>query len=582
MVCSPVSDALAEELPLDDEQRAAVYSTDVALAVLAGPGSGKTRVLSYRARHLLTQDPGARALLLTFTNKAAAEMKARTLDVALVTSDRIWASTFHTFAMRVLHAHGDLAGIGRDFEVLDNEERNEIAEEASRDANVSNRYTRWSYLRLRRQQPHEAEVVAFGSAYERAKRGLHALDFDDLVVYTADLFEQHPDVAEAYGTRYPHLLVDEFQDTNAAQFAIVRALSSTAHTVSVFADDDQAIYQFAGAEAANVRRFIAELGASPYPLTINYRCREAIVTCANRLIAADPSASGRRMRAFHPDGEVRSLVFTTIEEEAAAVAGEIAGLIEREEARPPDIAVLVRSGFRVRELLPELDNVGIPVTNWLGQSYEPEERRTLRICLSVVRGRLDDRQARRLFSLLMIPESEERDPRAILEQYGHVPAAPLLLEMRERAWAGAQVRDVVERAQAAAATIDPALGDAIAPVVEAVAAFQDYDPEFSLDHLLAELALGGAGGPPTVGGGIKVASLHRTKGLQWPHVYILGLEEGRLPDYRARTPEAIREERRACFVGVCRAEQRLTLTRTHFYKVIREHPSRFLAEMGLS
>jgi DNA helicase-2/ATP-dependent DNA helicase PcrA len=576
-----VSDAAAEELPLDDEQRAAVYSADAALAVLAGPGSGKTRVLSYRARHLLTQDPETRALLLTFTNKGAAEMKARTLGVTLVASDRIWASTFHTFGMRVLRAHGDLVGIDRDFEVLDNEERNEVAEEAAREANVSNRGTRWSYLRLRRQQPHEAEVIAFGRAYEHAKRGLRSLDFDDLVVYTADLFEHHPDVGEAYGTGYPHLLVDEFQDTNAAQFAIVRELARTVQTVSVFADDDQAIYQFAGAEAENVRRFIAELGASQYPLTINYRCREAIVTCANRLIAADPSASGRRMQAFHPDGEVRPLVFATIDEEANAVASEIAELIERKEAEPPDFAVLVRSAFRARELLLALDTVGIPVTSWLGQSYEPEERRTLRICLSVVRGRLHDRQARRLFSLLGIPESTERDPQSILQQHGQVPAAPLLLEMREHAWAGAQVRDVVERAQAAAAAVDPALGEAMAPVVEAVAAFQDYDSGFTLDHLLAELALGGVGGPPTVGGGVKVASLHRTKGLQWPHVYILGLEEGRLPDYRAQTPEALREERRACFVGVCRAEHRLTLTRTHFYKVIREHPSRFLAEMGL-
>lgn len=576
-----MSDAAAEELPLDDEQRAAVYSADAALAVLAGPGSGKTRVLSYRARHLLTQDPETRALLLTFTNKGAAEMKARTLGVTLVASDRIWASTFHTFGMRVLRAHGDLVGIDRDFEVLDNEERNEVAEEAAREANVSNRGTRWSYLRLRRQQPHEAEVIAFGRAYEHAKRGLRSLDFDDLVVYTADLFEHHPDVGEAYGTGYPHLLVDEFQDTNAAQFAIVRELARTVQTVSVFADDDQAIYQFAGAEAENVRRFIAELGASQYPLTINYRCREAIVTCANRLIAADPSASGRRMQAFHPDGEVRPLVFATIDEEANAVASEIAELIERKEAEPPDFAVLVRSAFRARELLLALDTVGIPVTSWLGQSYEPEERRTLRICLSVVRGRLHDRQARRLFSLLGIPESTERDPQSILQQHGQVPAAPLLLEMREHAWAGAQVRDVVERAQAAAAAVDPALGEAMAPVVEAVAAFQDYDSGFTLDHLLAELALGGVGGPPTVGGGVKVASLHRTKGLQWPHVYILGLEEGRLPDYRAQTPEALREERRACFVGVCRAEHRLTLTRTHFYKVIREHPSRFLAEMGL-
>lgn len=279
--------------------RRPVESEDSAIAVLAGPGSGKTRVLSYRARRLLILDPSSKALLLTFTNKAAAEMKARALQVATVTSDRVWASTFHTFGMRVLHAHGDLVGVGREFETLDDEEREALSQEAALAAGVSDRYRRWSYLRLRRREAHEAEVVRFGQAYEAAKRDRGVLDFDDLIVYTADLFEQHEEVATAYATKYPHLLVDEFQDTNAAQFAIVRALARGTRTVSVFADDDQAIYRFAGAEAENVRRFMIELGATEFPLTVNYRCRQAVVDCANRLIAADPQASGRQMRSFH-------------------------------------------------------------------------------------------------------------------------------------------------------------------------------------------------------------------------------------------------------------------------------------------
>jgi len=282
----PLSEQEVEDEPLDCEQRAAVEATEKAIAVLAGPGSGKTRVLSYRARHLLQQDREAKALLLTFTNKAAAEMKARALDVAVVTSDRIWASTFHTFGMRVLRAHGDLLGLDREFEIPDDEEQGELQELAARRAGTSNRERRWSYLRLRRQQAHESEVVRWAQAYEEQKREQRVFDFDDLVVYAADLFEQHAALAQAYGTQYPHLLVDEFQDTNPAQFPIVRVLAEHAKTISVFADDDQAIYQFAGAEAKNVRRFVDELDATEYPLTTNYRCREEIVKVANRLIAA--------------------------------------------------------------------------------------------------------------------------------------------------------------------------------------------------------------------------------------------------------------------------------------------------------
>src|SRR5205823_6626295 len=151
---------------------------------------------------------------------------------------------------------------------------------------------------------------------------------------------------EAYAARYPHLLVDEFQDTNSAQFAIVRALSAQSETVSVFADDDQAIYRFAGAEAENIRRFIQELGATVYPLTVNYRCRERIVECANLLLAADRRASGRRMRSYHSGGEVRCLTFGATSDEASFVADEIRDLVKREAVRPYEIAVLARSGYR--------------------------------------------------------------------------------------------------------------------------------------------------------------------------------------------------------------------------------------------
>jgi DNA helicase II / ATP-dependent DNA helicase PcrA len=567
------------DLPLDDEQRAAVDTAESAIAVLAGPGSGKTRVLSYRARRLLMIAPRDRVLMLTFTNKAAAEMKARALGVSVVASDRIWGGTFHTFGLHVLQSHGDLIGVGREFEVIDDEEREEVVAEATRTGRVSDRFRQWSRSRLRRRRPPNAEVIRFGQIYEETKRALNVVDFDDLVVYTADLLQQYPEVARAYSSRYPHLLVDEFQDTNAAQFAIIQSLAAAARTISVFADDDQAIYRFAGAEAENIRRFIGGLDAREYPLAINYRCRRRIVDCADRLIAADPFASGRRMLAVKDGGYVRSLTFDSVDAEAAALVGEIDHMVGDGGVSPHEIAVLTRAAFRVETLLHELERRGLPVNNWLGQTAEAEDRKVLRTCLSAVRGPLNDRQARRLCELLRVKDSGERDPERLLRQHSDNRAAVLLLEMRILAWNGAAPHAVVVKAHAAISAVDPAVARAMGPFVDVVAGFQNYDPEFSLQHVLAELTLGAATGPPTAGGGVKVSSLHRTKGLQWPHVYIVGMEEGRLPGFRARTSEEISEERRVCFVGVCRAEDTLTLTRVRRDRRWEQRPSRFLGEM---
>ena len=571
-----------ENGPLDREQQAAVEATEKAIAVLAGPGRARQDACPFLpgTAPASARTAGPKRLLLTFTNKAAAEMKARALDIAVVTSDRIWASTFHTFGMHVLRAHGDLVGINRDFEIPDDEEQNELKKLATQRAGTSNRERRWSHLRLRRQQVHESEVVLWAKAYDELKRNECVLDFDDLIVYTADLFEQQRALAEAYGTQFPHLLVDEFQDTSPAQFAIVRAICEHVKTVSVFADDDQAIYQFAGAEVKNIRRFVEELAAKEYPLSTNYRCRAEIVKVANRLIAADGQGSGRRMRPHHDGGQVSSVVFSTIEVEARELADEIEELIAG-GVRPADIAVLARARFRIQRLVDELDRRKVPVSNWLGTAYQPEERRTLGTCLSITRGRLSDRQAKRLFQFLSVSETEERDPVALLEAYQHVPACARLIELRELVWAGSDLLAIVEKARAAAAAAQPDLDGSMATLVEAVEGFAHYDPGFTLDHLLGELALGSIGGAPAAGGGVKVATLQATKGLQWRRVFILGLEEGRLPNYLAETEEAIREERRICFVGLCRAEEHLTVSRTDWYSVHRQKPSRFLTEMGL-
>jgi DNA helicase-2/ATP-dependent DNA helicase PcrA len=355
------------EWPLDEEQRAALEATEPAIAVLAGPGSGKTRTLSYRTRYLLESDTEGGALLLTFTNKAAAEMKSRALAAGGLATSRIQSSTFHAFGARMLKSHGDLLGIGKDFDFLDEEDQTDLAKQVAAEYRVPDRLRRWSYLRVRRQEP-DPRTAAFGEIFEAAKRELNVLDYEDLIVYAAEILEGNPDLLDAYGHRYRHVLVDEFQDTNAAQFASVNALAEQAKTVSVFADDDQAIFRFAGAELANVATFVESLGAKTYPLRTNYRSAGVIVEAANRLIRSDERASRRQMQSVREGGEISLQTFANAEIEAAALAEEIDERIENGKAAG-DIAILVRSGYRVRELMEELSRKGLPASDWRGATY---------------------------------------------------------------------------------------------------------------------------------------------------------------------------------------------------------------------
>jgi DNA helicase-2/ATP-dependent DNA helicase PcrA len=348
---------------LDAEQRPAVEAKERAIAVLAGPGSGKTRVLSFRARFLLGRDRSSNALLLTFTNKAAAEMKARAIAVTPAMSKRIRAGTFHNFALSVLRSHGSHVGIGSDFDVLDDDERGEFASSASLSAGCSNHLQAWSTQRLR-QRLATSEVAKFGATFEELKRKEGVVDFDDLIVYVVQLFRQKPEIAKAYATKYHHILIDEFQDTNAAQFAMVRALAehaSPTSTISVFADDDQAIFGFAGAESQNIARFCDDLQARVYPLTTNYRCREAIVRCANKLILANRS-QGREMKATRKNGKVIVRVFDSMTLEAKAICDEIQQFVER--ATPAHhFSILVRSAYRAEALRGEISARGLPFSN---------------------------------------------------------------------------------------------------------------------------------------------------------------------------------------------------------------------------
>jgi len=564
---------------LDAEQTAAVEAKERAIAVLAGPGSGKTRTLSFRARHLLQNDKTASALLLTFTNKAAAEMKARALGAAAVPSRRLTASTFHTFCADVLRAHGDLIGISRDFEILDARDARRLEESVAQENSILQSVAYQFQDRRLRGLKLTDQVTRFGQLYQAAKRRAGVVDFNDLIVLVADLFEQRADIAEAYATRYPHILVDEFQDTNALQLSVVNSIATHAKTVSIFADDDQAIFGFAGAEPVHIRRFIELTGAAIYPLTVNYRSASNIVAIANRIIAATPGSSGRRMSAYREGGVVELRSFRTLEEEATDIAAEIAGAVSQGRGTA-DIAVLVRSGWRADRIVQELGTRGIPVSDWRGEAQTPESRRLMGACISAVRGSLNARQVEVLSAAMGVESVGACSTEEFIAKHAALPLVCGLSTMRDMVFEGASPHRIASAARDAVAAQNAELGASLDEIVDSVAHFELYDKEFSLEHLLSELALGSIGRAPTEGGGIKVASLHRTKGLQWKIVYLVGLEEGHLPDWRSDQGKGLLEERRLCFVGISRAEERLIVTRSSAINGRPKHPSRFINEMG--
>jgi ATP-dependent DNA helicase UvrD/PcrA len=560
----------------DPDQIRAVEAQEVAIAVLAGPGSGKTRTLAKRAHYLLTKHSSDSVRLLTFTNKAAAEMKARALRVPGQSSERLAAGTFHTFGLEVLQNHGKQVGLSTEFEIIDEDEQKSICQQAGLDE--GNLFS-WSYVRLRGLKA-TAGLLSFGKAYQTEKLKKNLVDFDDLIVYTADLLEHNAPLARAYCLKHPHLLVDEFQDTSPAQFRIVTALFPHVKTIGVFADDDQAIFEFAGAEAKNVKRFIQQLSAKELPLYTNYRCAEKIVALANRLISSNPHSSGRLMKPYRKGGRIQYRHFSTPEEEADWVSAQIEQAI-RNGARAKDFAVLVRGASRATFIVEALDSLGLPLSKWFGSRYPSPARKAIVACLSVARGKLTDRQATRLCDFLQIPVPAERVTAKLLGLISHPGIGPLR-KISQMVWKGARPTELLGEVRICIHTVDKSLIPGFDQIALSVQGIQSRDADFSLDNLLAELALGGAAGSPTDEDSIKISTIHRAKGLQWPTVYLVGLEEGVLPDFRAdKDEDKQQEETRACFVGICRTEDDLIITSVGRWGTWGRQRSRFLQKLGL-
>jgi len=645
---------------LNPEQQAAVDTLSGPMLVLAGAGSGKTRVVTFRVANLIRHGTvPSRILAVTFTNKAAAEMHERLTHQLGKRKDRPQICTFHAHCVRVLRRHIRKLGYPEQFAIYDRGDQESIARSVLREIKVPGELLRPGDLLFQISQwkshsirPHDAAQVArtdkehlCAMAYRRYQRTLKnsgAVDFDDLLLLTEDLFRDHADVRREEQQRFDHLLVDEYQDTNGSQYRIIRSLAGEHRNLCVVGDDDQSIYGWRGAEVEHILRFKHDWpDAKVIRLEWNYRSTAAILETANRLIAYNKKRHDKVIRAARPGGDKpRIEQYPGEVEEAQGVVADIQRRMKMNGLEPKDFAILFRTNEQPRPFEQELRKAKLPYVILGSQSFfdrkevkdllcylrvvhEPnDEVSLLRIINTPPRG-IGDRTVELLMAeavrlgkplwhvLHQLPPgpatfTDNKGKKttlnatsvdsvrrfvAIIERY-HAEAKQTrnLTEMARRLITDVQYEAEVRR-QYPQPEEQQARLNAVEEFVNALANYVQQNEEPTLAGFMDEIALGERDmgndkDKQLARNAIALLTLHSAKGLEFPHVYMVGMEEGILPHHRsvkAEGSDQVDEERRLCYVGITRAQERLTLSlplsRMKWGKPRETQPSRFLFEI---
>jgi superfamily I DNA/RNA helicase len=628
---------------LNPEQRRAVTTVRGPLLVLAGAGTGKTRVVTSRIAHLLrTGVPPEAIVAVTFTNKAAGEMRDRLTALVGRRTDlsALVVSTFHSLCVRILREGGEAVGVPPDFTIADQGEQAGVVRKAARHVRAAVGLKPEECLRrisrlkcagvtpaaaaLRATEEAEQTLASVYRRYEEALRGMHAVDFDDLLLRATALLEGDAPAAQAWRERVGHLLVDEFQDTNAVQYRLAQALAAPQDNLCVVGDDDQSIYGWRGAVAAHILDFHKRYpAATVVRLEENYRSTTTILDAANGLIRNNESRREKALWSRLGEGRrIRVLAAEDQNDEAERIAAEIRRLVKGEGTKAADIAVILRTNAQTRPFEEELRAEGIPcvvvggraffdrkevrdVLSYLGAVANPRnDAALLRIVNTPARG-LGDRSVE---ALAARARATGRPLQAFLSGAGEVPgltakarAAAEDLGRRLRAWRKAAhagettglVGRIIEEtryAEEIAHLYDNPLEQAsrlnqALEVDESLRRYLARDPRGGLAGFVREAALLGKDeeSRSAAADAVRLITVHSAKGLEFPVVYVAGLEEGLLPHRNAEEEGTIEEERRLLYVALTRARRRLTLSycreRVTRGKGAARSPSRFLAEI---
>ncbi|WP_369157794.1 DNA helicase PcrA [Streptomyces sp. R02] len=659
----PVIDSAALLEGLNDNQRAAVVHSGSPLLIVAGAGSGKTRVLTHRIAHLLAErgvHPG-QILAITFTNKAAGEMKERVEQLVGPRANAMWVMTFHSACVRILRRESKKLGFTSSFSIYDAADSKRLMALVCRDldldpkrfppksfsakiSNLKNELIDEEDFAAQATDGFEKTLAQAYALYQSRLREANALDFDDLIMTTVNLLRAFPDVAEHYRRRFRHVLVDEYQDTNHAQYALVRELvgGASEHPVDVppeaevppaelcvVGDADQSIYAFRGATIRNILQFEEDYpDATTILLEQNYRSTQTILSAANAVIERNESRRPKNLWTNAGAGaRITGYVADTEHDEAQFVADEIDRLTDAGEAKAGDVAVFYRTNAQSRVFEEIFIRVGLPYKVVGGvRFYERKEVRDVLAYLRVLANPEDSVPLRRILNVpkrgigdraeAMIDALAQREKisfpqalRRVDEAYGMAARSAnavkrfntLMEDLRTVVESGAGPATVLEAilertgylAELQAST-DPQDETRIENLQELAAVALEFEQERgegetgTLADFLEQVALVADSDqiPDEEDGDgvITLMTLHTAKGLEFPVVFLTGMEDGVFPHMRAlgQTKE-LEEERRLAYVGITRARERLYLTRSTMRSAWGQPsynpPSRFLEEI---
>lgn len=622
---------------LNEQQREAVLHGEGPCMVLAGAGSGKTRVLTRRVANLITHGVAANSILaITFTNKAAQEMRSRVASMIPDYAGR-WIQTFHAACYRILHMDIDRLGYQHNFSIVDETESKALIKNILKEENdvaTSPEEMFYGFKQVKNSlldpekyfqnlklplQAKEKNLRIY-KLYNARLKDLNALDFDDLIVLCIQLFQEHPDILKKYQQWFTYIMIDEYQDTNYAQYYWARMLASAHHNIFIVGDPDQSIYSWRGAEPYNITRFLNDYqDTRVIKLEKNYRSSQNILTAANSLIKNNRDRQGKMLYSDRGEGE-KVIYFCAADsfQESRFVADTIADLLDREGRKYSDFAIFYRTHAQSRVMEEALNRRYIPykivgarkfyerkeikdIIAYLKLVCNPDDTLSFDRVINTPRRGIGEKTLEKIktcaeeknLSLmetlaqpLEIPGISNKIADKLEEFYGminfltilaadHTPMQDIIgnlidasgyaEDLKKNNPIDAETRiENIEELRSLALEFEKGGGESLEDFLAAIALVQDND---DLDN--SEVVL--------------LMTYHGAKGLEFPVVFMTGMEEGVFPSYRSETPEEIEEERRLCYVGITRAMERLYLTNAVsrlLYGYERSNPpSRFLQEI---
>lgn len=605
---------------LNEQQKKGVFTTDGPVLLLAGAGSGKTRVLTHRIAYLI-DELGVNSwniMAITFTNKAAGEMKERVENLVGVGSDSIWVTTFHSTCVRILRRYADRIGYDNNFAIYDTDDQKTVMKEVCKRLQIDTKQLKErtilgaiSSAKDELISPPEYELNAAGDyrkqkiasayrEYQETLRKNNAMDFDDLIMKTVELFKTDQEVLASYQKRFKYIMVDEYQDTNTAQFELIRLLAAGTRNLCVVGDDDQSIYKFRGANIRNILDF-----EKVYPEAVvirleqNYRSTQNVLDAANAVIRNNTGRKEKTLWTDHGNGNrIHFRQFDNAYEEAEFVAGDITGKKRNGIADYGDCAVLFRTNAQARLLEERFVVEGIPYNVVGGVNfYARKEIKDLLAYLKTIDNGRDDLAVKRIINIpkrgigaaTIAKVQDYADLHEIsfyeaLCQADEVtgltsktaeklkPFVNLINVFRSKVdFYGIKelLEDVIETTgyvkelEASDEEDAEARIENIDELISKAAAFEEIHDQPTLGEFLEEVALVADIDNVEEGNNrVLLMTIHSAKGLEFSHVYMTGMEDGIFPSYMtivSDDPDEIEEERRLAYVGITRAKEDLTL-----------------------